>query len=200
MSKIVEKKNESKSQRCIVWKTNARSCVKDRWEKEWKQITTSCIRVNAVIGLCQRSLRKRMKANHNCTLVSLWHWLLCQRSLRKRMKANHNKLETLMVLRSVVSKIVEKKNESKSQHKFAATVNVLRCVKDRWEKEWKQITTISGKYSLIFLLCQRSLRKRMKANHNLPGITLWIGTGCVKDRWEKEWKQITTLVTLTRML
>ena len=43
---------------------------------------------------------------------------LCQRSLRKRMKANHNWMVQPLFLTCVVSKIVEKKNESKSQPLF----------------------------------------------------------------------------------
>ncbi len=98
-----------------------------------------------------------MKANHNgcnvaendCFVVSKivekknesksqlnketgeWLGLLCQRSLRKRMKANHNSLRCAHVKTFVVSKIVEKKNESKSQHCAWGLGIDLGCVKDR---------------------------------------------------------------------
>ncbi len=65
-----------------------------------------------------------------------------------------------------MSKIVEKKNESKSQQVFKQRSSNMSCVKDRWEKEWKQITTFTNGF-IGFM-------------------------SCVKDRWEKEWKQITT--------
>ncbi len=123
MSKIVEKKNESKSQPPIQVFGKSKSCVKDRWEKEWKQITTDF-------------------------LIVLCFLLLCQRSLRKRMKANHNSLR-------------------------AISMKNLSCVKDRWEKEWKQITTWPSSYLHNTKLCQRSLRKRMKANHNGLVLTTW---------------------------
>ncbi len=268
VSKIVEKKNESKSQQLLKRGWTVKGCVKDRWEKEWKQITTAEWDFHLLYSLCQRSLRKRMKANHNPFFDSVgaptscvkdrWEkewkqitttWahrkeihLLCQRSLRKRMKANHNCFSSSPVLCSVVSKIVEKKNESKSQHTIQGKSNVevvskivekknesksqpcwwwcfllSSCVKDRWEKEWKQITTFVVGESISIRLCQRSLRKRMKANHNVSDIqcknTSVVSKivekknesksqqscpdyktkiSCVKDRWEKEWKQITT--------
>ncbi len=192
MSKIVEKKNESKSQRFSLFWFLFWCCVKDRWEKEWKQITT-------------------------LPFSALNSIKLCQRSLRKRMKANHNRRGTPLDEPHVVSKIVEKKNESKSQLYRSSVDITVGCVKDRWEKEWKQITTAHYLWAVDKRLCQRSLRKRMKANHNCNYLNfrcasvvskivekknesksqLWFScskilASCVKDRWEKEWKQITT--------
>ncbi len=56
---------------------------------------------------------------------------LCQRSLRKRMKANHNCRRVTIRGIAVVSKIVEKKNESKSQLITETTEEQQSCVKDR---------------------------------------------------------------------
>ncbi len=57
------------------------------------------------------------------------------------MKANHNQYQKDDNQNLVVSKIVEKKNESKSQQDIEDYFANESCVKDRWEKEWKQITT-----------------------------------------------------------
>ncbi len=56
-------------------------------------------------------------------------------------KKHRNPLREKAAEFSVVSKIVEKKNESKSQPRLKSGCVSQSCVKDRWEKEWKQITT-----------------------------------------------------------
>ncbi len=169
VSKIVEKKNESKSQLAGGADIATFSCVKDRWEKEWKQITTNKSKVPTSWGCVKDRWEKEWK---QITTVL----------------AFENKID------KVVSKIVEKKNESKSQPLVGRTAKKESCVKDRWEKEWKQITTAQLLPLWPLMLCQRSLRKRMKANHNQRHQAVQVLQGCVKDRWEKEWKQITTIV------
>ncbi len=166
VSKIVEKKNESKSQRGVFLVDEIDGCVKDRWEKEWKQITTLGNVFPPSVGCVKDRWEKEWKQITTAHGIGFVECELCQRSLRKRMKANHNYAVLLFPAFVVVSKIVEKKNESKSQPTFVELFGQPSCVKDRWEKEWKQITTAAGVEELSSELCQRSLRKRMKANHN----------------------------------
>ncbi len=192
VSKIVEKKNESKSQQQRPVHNSAPGCVKDRWEKEWKQITTRQHFDQHHLPLCQRSLRKRMKANHNWEKLLIWQ-------------------------EKVVSKIVEKKNESKSQLEAFAGKSRTCCVKDRWEKEWKQITTLlnltnatkccvkdrwekewkqitTGNLERLpqLLVVSKIVEKKNESKSQLLYAESIKFNGCVKDRWEKEWKQITT--------
>ncbi len=47
------------------------------------------------------------------------------------MKANHNNRNVTFCQLQVVSKSVEKKNESKSQHQLLFSLFFLGCVKDR---------------------------------------------------------------------
>ena len=91
-------------------------------------------------------------------------------------------------------------------------------IKDRLNRDWKQITTVNNDHSLATLLLskivwteiesksqlqnaarvsrgscyQRSFEQRLKANHNIMLVGVFTFPVVIKDRLNRDWKQITT--------
>jgi len=193
--------------------------IKDRLKKVWKQITTGKHRHNDKAALLSKIVWKKFESKSQQWQVTIYmHGRCYQRSFEKSLKANHNRstysppvffvvikdrlkkvwkqITTphthLAMMLELLSKIVWKKFESKSQQTWKQYKDFLVVIKDRLKKVWKQITTKKCECNYCAGLLSKIVWKKFESKSQQFSLSVAGQIVVIKDRLKKVWKQITT--------